>query len=73
MACERCTSASEEGGFQGVYALQNACCVGRLIANTPQIDRRRTMLEWYEKTKGAEFIAEVKAEIVERFKVKRKL
>jgi hypothetical protein len=72
MECEHCKAAEAQTGFQGVYALENACCVGRLIANTPQLQRRRTMLEWYEKTKGAEFVEAVKVEILKRFeKVKK--
>ena len=72
MECEHCKAAAEQTGFQGVYALENVCCVGRLIANTPQITRRRTMLDWYEKTKGREFVEAVKVEILKRFeKVKK--
>jgi len=26
------------------------------LERTPQLARRRTMLDWYEKTKGAEFV-----------------
>jgi len=49
------------------------CCVGRLIANTPQLARRRTMLDWYEKTKGKTFTEEVKQVILDRFKTERKV
>ena len=73
MECEHCKAAAEQTGFQGVYALENVCCVGRLIANTPQITRRRTMLDWYEKTKGKTFTEEVKQVILDRFKTERKV
>ena len=71
MECEHRKAAAEQTGFQGVYALENVCCVGRLIANTPQLARRRTMLDWYEKTKGREFVEAVKVEIVKRFERKK--
>lgn len=73
MECEHRKAAAEQTGFQGVYALENVCCVGRLIANTPQLARRRTMLDWYEKTKGKTFTEEVKQVILDRFKTERKV
>jgi hypothetical protein len=38
----------------------------------PQLARRRSLLDWYEKTKGREFVEAVKVEILKRFeKVKK--
>jgi hypothetical protein len=41
------------------------------LERTPQLARRRTMLDWYEKTKGREFVEAVKVEIVKRFERKK--
>jgi hypothetical protein len=43
------------------------------LERTPQLARRRTMLDWYEKTKGKTFTEEVKQVILDRFKTERKV
>lgn len=63
---EICTNP--ETGNQGDYFCERACCVGRLIANMPSLDRRRTMKAWYDKTKGSEFMADVEKSIIHWFK-----
>lgn len=62
------TCACPETGNQGVYFCERACCVGRLIANMPGLERRRTMKAWYEKTKGSEFMEAVEKSIIRWFK-----
>lgn len=63
MSCDDCKEPE-----RGVYFMERACCVSRYISNTPGRERRRTLIEWYERTKGKAFADEVKETILKEWK-----